>query len=156
MIIEKSEWDHNQSGIVTNSQNNDDAPLAAARPLPGQHEQSCTIFRDNFVHDNNNPNVPSAGSAALGPVGSGIVVAGGRFDTVTRNRVVNNGSWGILLVPFPDPGDAPPIAHCEGGITNGPLPGCYYDDWANTVSHNTFTHNGFFGNPTNGDAGEIS
>ena len=25
-----------------------------------------------------------------------------------------------------------------------------------TVSNNTFTHNGFFGNPTNGDAGEIS
>ena len=156
LIIEKSEWDHNQSGIVTNSQNNDDAPSPQLGLCPGSTSKSCTIFRDNFVHDNNNPNVPSAGSAALGPVGSGIVVAGGRFDTVTRNRVVNNGSWGILLVPFPDTGTPPPIAHCEGGITNGPLPGCYYDDWANTVSSNTFTHNGFFGNPTNGDAGEIS
>jgi hypothetical protein len=75
---------------------------------------------------------------------------------VTGNRVVSNGSWGILLVPFPDLGTPPPIAHCEGGTTHGPLPGCYYDDWANTVSHNTFTHNGFFGNPTNGDAGDIS
>ncbi len=156
LIIKKSEWDHNQSGIVTNSQNNDDAPSPQLGLCPGSTSKSCTIFRDNFVHDNNNPNVPSAGSAALGPVGSGIVVAGGRFDTVTRNRVVNNGSWGILLVPFPDTGTPPPIAHCEGGITNGPLPGCYYDDWANTVSNNRFTHNGFFGNPTNGDAGEIS
>jgi hypothetical protein len=156
LIIEKSEWDHNQSGIVTNSQNNDDAPSPQLGLCPGSTSQSCTIFRDNYIHDNNNPNVPSAGSAALGPVGSGLLVSGGRFDTVTGNRVANNGSWGILLVPFPDLGTPPPIAHCEGGVTNGPLPGCYYDDWGNTVSHNTFTRNGFFGNPTNGDAGEIS
>ena len=52
----------------------------AARP------SSCTIFRDNYIHDNNNPNVPMAGSASLGPPGTGIVVSGGRFDTVTQNR----------------------------------------------------------------------
>jgi hypothetical protein len=156
LIVENSEWDHNQSGIVTNSQNNDDAPSPQLGLCPGSTSRSCTFFRNNYVHDNNNPNVPSAGTAALGPVGSGIIVSGGRFDTVTGNRVVNNGSWGIMLVPFPDLGTPPPIAHCEGGTTDGPLPGCYYDDWANTVSHNTFTHNGFFGNPTNGDAADIS
>ena len=123
LVIENSEWDHNQSGIVTNSQNNDDAPSPQLGLCPGSTSRSCTFFRNNYVHDNNNPNVPSAGSAALGPVGSGIIVSGGRFDTVTRNRVVNNGSWGVLLVPFPDTGTPPPIAHCEGGITNGPLPG---------------------------------
>ena len=156
LIVENSEWDHNQSGIVTNSQNNDDAPSPQLGLCPGSTSRSCTFFRNNYVHDNNNANVPSAGSAALGPVGSGIIVSGGRFDTVTGNRVVNNGSWGIMLVPFPDLDTPPPIAHCEGGTTHGPLPGCYYDDWANTVSHNTFTHNGFFGNPTNGDAADIS
>jgi hypothetical protein len=156
LIVEKSEWDHNQAGIVTNSQNNDDAPSPQLGLCPGSTSQSCTFFRDNYVHDNNNPNVPSAGTASLGAVGSGIIVSGGRFDTVTRNRVMNNGSWGILLVPFPDTGTPPPVAHCQGGITNGPVPGCYYDDWANTVSNNSFTHNGFFANPTNGDVGEVS
>ena len=156
LIVEKSEWDHNQSGIVTNSQNNDDAPSPQLGLCPGSTTRSCTFFRRNYVHDNNNPNVPSAGTASLGPVGSGIVIAGGRFDTVTRNRIVNNGSWGIMLVPFPDLDTPPPIAHCEGGTTSGPLPGCYYDDWGNTVSRNRFTNNGFFGNPTNGDAAEVS
>src|SRR3954447_11401312 len=155
LIVQNSEWDHNQSGIVTNSQNNDDAPSPQLGSCPGT-TRACTFFRRNFVHDNNNPNVPSAGSAALGPVGSGIIVSGGRYDTVTGNRVVDNGSWGIALLPFPDLGTPPPIAHCQGGTTNGPLPGCYYDDWANTVSNNTFFNNGFFGNQTNGDAAEIS
>jgi hypothetical protein len=156
LVIEKSEWDHNQAGIVTNSQNNDDAPSPQSGLCPGSTSQSCTFFRDNFVHENNNPNVPTAGTASLGAVGSGIIVSGGRYDTVTGNRVVNNGSWGVVLVPFPDTGEPPPVAHCEGGTMNGPIPGCYYDDWGNAVSNNTFTHNGFFGNPTNGDAGEVS
>ncbi len=156
LVLERSEWDHNQAGIVTNSQNNDDAPSPQLGLCPGSQTRSCTVFRDNYVHDNNNPNVPSAGTAALGPVGSGIVIAGGRFDTIARNRVVRNGAWGVLLVPFPDSGTPPPISHCEGGITNGPLPGCYYDDWGNRVLGNTFSGNGFFGNPTNGDLAEIS
>jgi hypothetical protein len=156
LIIENSEWDHNQSGIVTNSQNNDDAPSPQLGLCPQSVSTSCTIFRNNNIHDNNNPNVPKAGSASLGPVGSGIVIAGGRHDTITGNRIVNNGSWGVLLIPFPDLGTPPPIAHCEGGTTSGPLPGCYYDDWGNEVSHNSFTHNGFFANPTNGDGGDVS
>ena len=66
-MVENSEWDHNQSGIVTNSQNNDDAPSPQLGLCPGSTSRSCTFFRNNYVHDNNNPNVPSAGSAALGP-----------------------------------------------------------------------------------------
>src|SRR5436190_319346 len=72
LVIERSEWDHNQSGIVTTSQNNDDAPSPQLGLCPGSTTKSCTFFRDNFVHDNNNPNVPQAGTAALGPVGSGM------------------------------------------------------------------------------------
>src|SRR5439155_15448963 len=89
---------------------------------PGSTTKSCTFFRDNYVHDNNNPNVPQAGTATLATVGSGIVVSGGRFDTVEHNRVVRNGSWGVALIPFPDTAKPPPIAHCEGGITNRPSP----------------------------------
>ena len=117
LLIENSEWDLNNTGIVTNSQNNDDAPSPQVGLCPGSASQSCTIFRDNFIHDNNNPNVPMSGSASFGPPGTGIVVSGGRFDTVTQNQITNNGAWGILLAPYPDqtpnPLDTP--SHCEGG-----------------------------------------
>jgi hypothetical protein len=110
----------------------------------------------DYIRDNNNPDVPSAGSAALGPVGTGMIVAGGRNDTIIQNKVKNQGSWGILVVRFPDAGPPPPIAHCEGGDMNV-LPGfCYYDSWGHEVTRNRFENVGFFGNPTNGDLGEIS
>lgn len=157
LILERSEWDHNNTGIVTNSQNNDDAPSPQVGLCPGSSRRSCTIFRHNYVHDNNNPNVPSAGSASLGPPGAGIVVAGGRFDTIAHNLIARNGSWGVLLVPFPDdtkpPLDTP--SHCEGGQLNY-IVACYYDDWGNEVRGNAFRHNGFFGNETNGDLADLS
>jgi hypothetical protein len=120
LIIEDSEWNDNKTGISTNSQNNDDAPSPQDGACPGDGvgptgSHSCTLFRGNFIHDNNNPNVPNAGSAAFGPVGTGMVLAGGRNDTVIDNRVQNQGSWGILVVPYPDAGPPPPVAHCEGG-----------------------------------------
>jgi hypothetical protein len=161
LIIEKSEWDENKTGISTNSQNNDDAPSPQDGACPaggvgptGTH--SCTFFRRNYIHDNNNPNVPAAGSADLGPVGTGMIIAGGRNDTIAANRVSNQGSWGIIVVPFPDLGPPPPVAHCEGGETDV-LPGvCYYDSWGHEIAHNRFDNVGFFGNPSNGDLAELS
>ena len=32
------------------------------------------------------------------------MISGGRFDTVTDNRISNNGSWGVLVVPYLDDG----------------------------------------------------
>jgi hypothetical protein len=156
--LEHSEWDHNKTGIVTNSQNNDDAPSPALGWCPGSSSTSCTFIQDNFVHDNNNPNVPGAGSAALGPVGTGIVLAGVRGDTVRRNRIVHNGAWGVVTVPYPDSETPPAISNCEGGTPNFPAGAfrCYYDDFGNEVTANRFTGNGFFGNPTNGDLGDVS
>jgi hypothetical protein len=165
LVIENSEWDHNQSGIVTNSQNNDDAPSPQDGSCPGKREtgptgtHSCWIIRNNNIHDNNNPNVPQAGSAAAGPTGTGVVIAGGRHDIVSHNRIAHNGAWGVLLVPYPDIGNPPPVANCAGGI-EAPLPDgetvCYFDDWANEVADNTMIDNGFFGNPTNGDFADVS
>jgi hypothetical protein len=78
-------------------------------------------------------------------------ISGGRFDTVMDNVFTNNGAWGIVLVPFPDSG--PP---CTGGVrTTIPVDFCLYDDWGIDVRNNTFTHNGFFGNPSNGDIAEL-
>jgi hypothetical protein len=166
LIIQNSEWDHNKTGMVTNSQNNDDAPepqdgscpSSGGTPAPSGH-QSCTIWRNNYVHDNNNADVPQSGTAGEGPVGTGMVIAGGRFDTITHNRLVHNGSWGILLVPFPDIGNPPAVAHCRGGVQTQTPDGqteCLFDDWGNEVASNTLSGNGSFGNPANSDLAEIS
>src|SRR2546423_197979 len=166
LIIKTSEWDRNKTGMVTNSQNNDDAPEpqdgrcpTGGAPGPGASGRSCTIWTGNYVHDNNNANVPASGTAGEGPVGTGMVIAGGRYDTIAKNKVAHNGSWGILLIPFPDIGNPPPVAHCRGGTSTMTPDGtteCYFDDWANEVASNTLSNNGSFGNPTNGDLAEIS
>ena len=99
VIVQNSEWDRNKTGLVTNSQNNDDAPEPQDGSCPnggtgptGTH--SCDFWRNNYVHDNNNANVPQSGTAGEGPVGTGMVIAGGRYDTLMHNRVVHNGAWG--------------------------------------------------------------
>jgi hypothetical protein len=163
LIIQNSEFDNNQSGFVTNSQNNDDAPSPQDGACPGggtgpTGTHSCWLFTKNSVHDNNNPNVPTTGSAEAGPVGSGVVIAGGHNDTVSGNTIYNNGAWGILLAPYPDTEKPPPISNCEGGIGTE-IAGeyvCYYDDFGNEVANNTLTNNGFFGNPSNVDLAELS
>jgi hypothetical protein len=163
LIIQKSEFDQNQSGFVSNSQNNDDAPSPQDGTCPNNElgptgTHSCWVFRKNSVHDNNNPNVPTTGSAEAGPVGSGVVLAGDRNDIVTENHIYNNGAWGVLLVPYPDTEEPPPISHCEGGVEEA-IEGnhvCYYDDFGNEVENNTLTNNGFFGNASNVDLAEIS
>ena len=122
LVVAFSEWDDNKTGISTNSQNNDDAPSPQVGSCPHNgispitHTHSCWVFIHNYVHDNNNPNVPAAGAAAAGPVGTGVSISGGRNDTVVDNRFVRNGAWGVIFVPYPDtetpPSDAPP---CKGG-----------------------------------------
>ncbi|HEV3229981.1 MAG TPA: hypothetical protein VGY97_10935, partial [Solirubrobacteraceae bacterium] len=170
LIIQYSEFDNNQSGFVTNSQNNDDAPSPQdgvcpsstknpQQPAGTQRTEACWVFQNNSVHDNNNPNVPATGTAAAGPVGSGVVISGGRHDIVTHNSIFNNKAWGVLLVPFPDVGNPPDVANCNGGQGGQKFNGmtaCYFDDFANEVSGNTFANNGGYGNTTNGDMAEIS
>jgi hypothetical protein len=84
-------------------------------------------------------------------------ISGARNNTIIDNRFENNGAWGIILVPYPDTETPPPEQHCQGGINGGPPTNlCLYDDWGNEVAGNTFRHNGFYGNDTNGDIGEIT
>jgi hypothetical protein len=165
LLIENSEFDHNKTGFTTNSQNNDDAPSPQDGACPadgtgptGTH--SCWVFEHNDVHDNNNANVPGRGTAELAFPGAGMIIAGGRDDTVVDNRFEHNGSWAVAVVPFPDTDTPPAVAHCVGGDPNGVpalgLKGCYYAAWGNEVADNTFVGNGSFGNPTNGDLADIS
>jgi hypothetical protein len=159
LLIENSQFDNNEDGLDTNSYNGDEpSPQDGACPgnatSPITHTHSCWVFTHNYVHDNNNPNVPAAGSAAAGPVGTGMSVSGGRNDTVMDNRFVNNDAWGVIIVNYPDTG--PP---CTGGTKNSPLLGkgsCLFDEWGDSVAHNTFTHDGGYGNPTNGDFEQLN
>jgi hypothetical protein len=148
VLIQNSEFNDNFAGISTDSENNDDAPSP----------QLGSTFKNNFVHDNNNPNVPS-NPEGLRIIGVGIIVTGGRNNVITGNRVEHNGAWGIVLAPFPDVRKPPKVAHCQGGVASTNPDGtvsCYFDDFNNQVSGNKLKDNGFFGNPTNGDLADIS
>lgn len=167
LVVENSEWDNNKTGFVSNSQNSADPPSPQDGSCPangtgptGTH--SCWLFKNNYVHDNNNPNVPAIGDAAIGPVGAGIVLAGDRNNTISGNRFINNGSWAVLTTVFPDTGAENPnnISNCHGGVLGGTIAGhtvpCLFDDWGNQVLNNKFSHNGSFGNLTNGDIADLS
>ncbi len=72
LVVENSEFDNNEDGFDTNSQNGDNPPPQnGACPNGGispiTHTHSCWVFMDNYVHDNNNPNIPAAGRGRGGP-----------------------------------------------------------------------------------------
>ncbi len=166
LIVEHSQFDDNEEGFDTNSQNNSDWPSPQNGACPGNatspitHTHSCWVFMHNDVHDNNNPDVPAAGAAAAGPVGTGMSLEGSN-DTVLDNVFKNNGAWGVLFQPYPDT-ETPPsnvTKPCRGGVPNYNLLGlltitCVYDDGGDALIGNTFTNEGFFKNPTNGDFAE--
>jgi hypothetical protein len=157
MLIKNSLFDNNKDGFDTNSQNGDNpppqngaCPKGVKPPVAGA--PSCWVFTNNVVRDNNNPNVPSHGAAAAGPVGTGMSVSGGRNDTIMNNRFIHNNAWGVILVPYLDSG--PP---CTGGSKDTLGKGsCLYDQWGNALLGNTFGANGSYGHPSNGDFGAIN
>jgi len=163
IIIEHSQFDHNEDGFDTNTQINGDppAPQNGACPNGGTspltHTHSCWVFMDNYVHDNNNASMPRAGSAAAGPTGTGMTVSGGRNDTVMDNRFVNNGAWGVLFVPYPDSSTPSAGQTCTGtGGTEVSGFGCVYDPEGDALLDNAFVHDGYFGNLSNADFGQIT
>ncbi len=157
LVVKNSEFDRNEDGFDTNSQNGDNPPPQdGSCPNNGispiTHTHSCWVFMHNYVHDNNNPNVPALGTAAAGPVGTGMSVSGGRNDTIMDNRFANNNAWGVIFVPYLDSG--PP---CTGGTMNEAGPGsCLYDEWGDALINNVFGHNGSYGHPSNGDFAQVS
>ncbi|HVU72935.1 MAG TPA: hypothetical protein VHE83_08230 [Mycobacteriales bacterium] len=169
-VVENSEWDQNKSGLVNNSQNSADPPTPQNGSCPSGNgpygTTSCTIWRNNYVHDNNNPNVPFAGTAGFGPTGTGIILAGIRDDSLVGNRIENNGAWGVLITFFPDTQteNENNVSNCNGGELNAHLPAsiggqavpCVFDSFSDHVVGNHFAHNGSFGNPTNGDIADLT
>jgi hypothetical protein len=154
LVVENSQFDNNEDGFDTNSQNGDNPPPQdGACPNSGvspiTHTHSCWVFIHNYVHDNNNPNIPALGSAAAGPVGTGLSISGGRNDTIMDNVFERNGAWGTIFVPYPDSGSP-----CTGGTQTGAA--CLYDTYGDALISNRYGGNGFFGNPTNGDFAAVN
>ncbi len=162
LVIENSQFDNNEDGVDTNTQidgdppapQNGDCPDGATSPIT--HTRSCWVFMHNYVHNNNNPDSPAAGSAAAGPYGTGMTVSGARNVTVMDNRFVDNGAWGTLFVPYPDSGKPVDGQTCAGtgGVENSAL-GCIYDPEGDALLDNTYVNDGYFGNPSNSDFGQI-
>jgi hypothetical protein len=163
IVIENSQFDNNRDGFDTNTQIAGDPPAPQNGACPNNgispitHTHSCWVLMHNNFHDNNNPNAPGSGYAGNAPVGTGMTLSGGRNDTVMDNTFANNGAWGFLMVPFPDSSTPEYNQSCSGtgGVQNGAF-GCVYDPMNNALLHNTFSHNGYFGNPSNGDYGQIT
>jgi hypothetical protein len=162
VVIENSQFDNNEDGADTNTQIDGDPPAPQDGDCPnGQtspitHTRSCWVFMHNFVHDNNNPNSPAAGSAAAGPYGTGMTISGARNVTIMDNTFENNGAWGTLFVPYPDSGTPSLHQSCSktGGVETSGF-GCVYDPEGDALLDNTYVHDGYFGNPSNSDYGQI-
>jgi hypothetical protein len=167
LVLQYSEWDHNQTGILPSTLAAFDLPSPQNGACPQDPDSSCTLIQFNNVHDNNNPNVPAVPGSlqATAPVGTGIDISGGRNNTVQYNLITHNGSWGILndYADYVTLGTPPPPGYCQGGKQQftpespydqlySPLPiPCYFRSFGNTVANNVFYDNGFFKNETNGD-----
>jgi hypothetical protein len=150
LVIKNSVFRNNRAGMAPNSENNDDAPPPQDGRCPGSATRSCTIIEGNTIQANNNANTPA--NEAIAPVGTGIQIVGGEYDTVARNVIEDQGAWGILISDNADPETPPPGTHCQGGIKDRPLPKfCLFQARGNLVYGNAFLHVGFFGNPSNSD-----
>jgi hypothetical protein len=161
LVVKNSEFDQNQDGFDTDTENGDapspqngTCPNGAISPIT--HTHSCWVFMHNYVHDNNNPNVPEVGQAGSTPVGVGMSLSGARNDTVMDNRIVRNNAWGVLIQVQQGEGGPP----CIGGKLSFTLLGitlpCLFDNWGDAILDNSFADNGSYGHATNGDIGAFN
>ena len=118
LYLLNSEWDHNASGIVPNT--------LTSEPDPPQ--QGVNIV-GNYVHDNNDHDVPGSGITAIAPVGDGIEIAGGSDDIIRGNLIKNEMHDGVIVHWL----FAPPMN--------------------NQILNNTFIHVGYAGQPGDSDIG---
>lgn len=169
LLVRNSEFDNNEEGFATQSQNNDDAPPPQdgicpngetnPSPPPGtQRNDICWELIDNRIVDNNNGKTPTHPSAP-GLLGTGMSIAGGHNDLVVGNTISGNDAWGVLLVPYPGVEETPPPQvpaedNCKGGTKLGS--DCLFEPYGNEIAGNTFAANGGYGNPSNGDIGEVA
>ena len=166
VVIENSTFDNNKDGLDTNTALTGDPPppqdgRCSVKSAQYSGTKSCWIFKNNLVENNNNPNTPVAGTAGLGPTGTGMTISGGRNDIVTENQFVGNGAWGILFVPYPDANTTSGGKTCqrEHGVVATSLNiqgvACLFDPQGDHLVGNQFSGNGTLGNPSNADFGNL-
>jgi plastocyanin len=90
LIIARSEWRLNMSGIVPNTLDSELYPP----------ERETTIV-GNYVHDNNNRDAPAKDFQYIA-LGTGILLAGGLDNVVERNLVEDHEAYGIGAIPLLD------------------------------------------------------
>ncbi len=162
VVIQNSRFDNNKDGFDTNTALTGDPPppqngLCWSTTSSITGTRMCWVFTNNLVDHNNNPDVPIAGTAGLGPTGTGMTISGGRNDTITNNTFLDNGAWGMAFLPYPDGNTTSDGRTCVG--TKGLLAtslgisgiSCLYDPQGGVLSNNKFSGNGSFGNPSNAD-----
>ena len=86
LTLMNSEWDHNGSGLVPNT--------LQSEPDPPQDGASIV---GNYIHDNNDSDVPGTGFTAIAPVGIGIDIAGGWNNVLRSNLIKNQKHAGVLM-----------------------------------------------------------
>ncbi|MGB8649222.1 MAG: right-handed parallel beta-helix repeat-containing protein [Mycobacteriales bacterium] len=86
LYLINSEWDHNGSGIVPNTLTSEPDPPQDGATIAG-----------NYIHDNNDTDVPGTGITAIAPVGMGVDLAGGWNNIVRHNLIANEKHSGVLM-----------------------------------------------------------
>jgi hypothetical protein len=86
LYLMNSEWDHNGSGLVPNTLTSEPDPPQAGVNIVG-----------NYIHDNNDHDVPGSGITAIAPVGMGIDIAGGWDNVIRGNLIKNQKHSGVLM-----------------------------------------------------------
>jgi FtsP/CotA-like multicopper oxidase with cupredoxin domain len=86
LYLINNEWAHNATGILPNTLTSEpDAP------------QEGVYIVNNWVHDNNDHDVPGAGITGIAPVGVGIGIAGGWNNIIRGNLIEHQKHQGVSV-----------------------------------------------------------
>ncbi len=154
LVIEKSTFAHNTTGIAPNSENPGDGPPpqngACKHSAPLKHHKGklpsfkntkiehCTIIRENLITENNDLTAPANTSAAAAPWGAGVELPGDYGDLVEKNTITRNPSNGVLAFEYPNP-------FYEGEKEREEHDTIYFQNAGNEIKDNKFEDNGTIG-----------
>jgi hypothetical protein len=131
LIIEKSTFRHNATGLVPNSLAGDDEPppqdgacnsgenTTETPEFESTRIQRCTIFRNNVMSENNNLTTPANSTTAESPWGVGVELAGTYADWLKSNTITGNANNGVLGFEFPNGTPVPTFFQLAGNRIDG-------------------------------------
>ncbi len=155
LLIERSIFRHNSSGVLPNSENPGDAPppqdgecgrpnIENPNPTPTITSTlipRCTVIRHNLITENNNSTVPVNESTGRASFGNGVILPGVYADLVEKNVISNNERTGLFGIEYPNPFTP------ENGFAGT----IFFQLAGNKISKNHFEHNGYVGGKYTGD-----